>query len=422
MLCSNFIPTSTMGTSDRRAQTQFIVALWCLVVAVLTDPVPGLLGTAWGAATMIDDTSVNQAIESRLLMDPEVSAHLIDVDIHDGIASLSGKVGTLLEKERAISIAESIKGVRSVIDRIDVSPNARNDSAIQGDIEHTLRQDRVTRPYQVDVSVREGVVTLSGKVPSWGISRLAARAASRTAGVKRIVNQINVSTQTARRDSDIEKEVRNRLRFDLYVDDSLVDIKVENGEVSLSGIVGSAAERSRARRIAMINGVRDVDDEALAVEWRRANQMRKNRKYTPLPDQRVEKAVADALLYDPRINSANPDIHVRNGKVTLSGIVDNYEAKRSAEQDARNTAGVWRVQNRLKVRYQNWPQDDMVESNILRVFERDAVLGGYAIEAHVKNHLAVLTGVVDTMGQKIQAETIAGQVNGVVAVQKQHPG
>jgi hypothetical protein len=67
-------------------------------------------------------------------------------------------------------------------------------------------------------------------------------------------------------------------------------------------------------------------------------------------DPQIKQAVHDAFVYDPRVDSFNPNVDVDNRIVTLSGVVDNLKAKRAAEQDAKNTWGVWRVKNLLTTR------------------------------------------------------------------------
>ena len=68
----------------------------------------------------IKDIDITLAVDRQLQIDEGVPAHLIDVRTKDGIVTLSGPVENLLARERAAEIAATVKGVRSVINLIDV--------------------------------------------------------------------------------------------------------------------------------------------------------------------------------------------------------------------------------------------------------------------------------------------------------------
>jgi len=78
----------------------------------------------------------------------------LDVSTSQGIVTLSGSVNNILAKERSLNMAESIRGVRGVIDRIAVMPVSRSDADIRKDIQAALRQDPATESYRVAVPYR----------------------------------------------------------------------------------------------------------------------------------------------------------------------------------------------------------------------------------------------------------------------------
>ena len=89
---------------------------------------------AYGAQEVLRDKDITQAVELNLLADMSVSTHLIDVETHEGVVTLSGSVDNFMEKDRVINIVESVKGVRSIIDMIEVKPVFRTDREIQKDV------------------------------------------------------------------------------------------------------------------------------------------------------------------------------------------------------------------------------------------------------------------------------------------------
>ena len=85
----------------------------------------------------------------------------------EGIASLSGSVGNLLAREKAGEIAGTIRGVRSVVNRITVAASARTDDDIKSEVLRVLREDHPDRANALGASVKGGIVTLSGATKTW---------------------------------------------------------------------------------------------------------------------------------------------------------------------------------------------------------------------------------------------------------------
>jgi len=94
---------------------------WAVGLAMVLG-VPGALG-----APEITDAEITQAVDTELLLSKAVPSHLIDVSVADGIVELTGSVDNILARKRATEIAETIKGVRAVVNRILVNPVPRSD-------------------------------------------------------------------------------------------------------------------------------------------------------------------------------------------------------------------------------------------------------------------------------------------------------
>jgi osmotically-inducible protein OsmY len=371
--------------------------------------------TAAPARETLDDADIHAAIEGALLSDQMVPFDSIDVSVSEGVATLSGTVDTLTERQRAVMLTEGIKGVRGVVDRLEVRPVTRSDAQIRMDIEEALLMDPAAGSYDIDVSVRDGVATLSGTVDSWAEKQIARRVASDVKGVRDVDNQIEVEYAVERPDDEISAEIQKRLLWDARVDDALIKVAVNGGKVTLSGTVGSAAERTRAAGDAWVSGVHEVDTSGLKVEWWARDQMQRN-KLVMRSDEEIARAVKDALLYDPRVVSFNPDVDVDDGVVTLSGVVDNLEAKRAAERDAHNTVGVVLVRNHLHVRPAVRQTDAEIRDQIEQALLLDPLVDRFHIGVSVFNGRAYLTGTVDRAFDKRRAESVTAGVEGVVDV------
>lgn len=368
-------------------------------------------------AADFSDLEVTDAIEDEMRFDPSVPLYAIDVSTVDGIVTLTGKVNDLISKERAARIARAVKGVRSVVNRIDVEPwIKRTDTEIQDDITTALMMDPATDSYELDAEVSNGRVVLTGTVDSWDERDLAAKVAKSVNGVVALDNQVEVDYETTRSDYEIRNEIEKVMEWDVLIDDGLIDVDVQNGKVTLSGTVGSASEKWRARTSAWVPGVTDVDATGLDVSgWARDEALRRQ-KYVVRPDTDVTTAVEEALARDPRVNSFDVDVATSNGVVTLRGIVDNASAKRAAEQDARNTVSVVMVENRLKVRPVTMLRDEELETKVVAALARDAVVESYELDVEVINGKVFLDGEVDSYFEKFHADDVAARVQGVVSV------
>ena len=369
------------------------------------------------AAHALRDADVTAAVENELFYDHAVSANNIITSTDRGVVTLRGSVSNLLAKERAVRIAETVKGVRSVVDLIKVVPGKRaTDGEIAQAIEQALLEDPATDSYEVSVKVQDRHATLTGTVDSWDEKSLSEKIAKGVRGLTKVTNKITISYTSKRPDREIEAEIAQALRWNNLVDDGLIDVQAKNGAVKLTGTVGSAAERRQARLTAWTSGVQSVDDSGLEVErWARDDDLRRD-KYLSKTDEEIRKAVQAAMLRDPRVAAFNVTPSVAGGSVRLHGVVENLRAKRAAEQDARHTVGVHTVKNYLKVRPADQRDDMAIEDDIRAAFGRDPYVERYEAAVSVYGGMAYLSGTMDSHFERSRADELASRIEGVVAV------
>jgi len=162
-----------------------------------------------------------------------------------------------------------------------------------------------------------------------------------------------------------------------------------------------------------------VNSEEIEVDWNGLERLRWRENDPIKEDEEIKKAIEATFLFDPRVLSFNPEVEVRAGVVTLTGVVDNPAAKQAAGQDARNTVGVWQVRNLLKVRPLEKVSDETMEDNLDKAFRNDAYLDRREIAVSVDNDKVLLRGNVDSRFEKARAETLATRVRGVAEVYNQ---
>lgn len=400
------------ATRKKTAGKTICLVMTTLFFCMLASAGPGL------AAMDVTDTNIEIAVEDALIQDQAVTSYLVDIDCDNGVVTLTGSVDNLLAKERAVAIAETVKGVRSVINRIEVIPlTEKSDPDIRTDVIQSLAADPVTELFEIDVRVDHKVVTLKGEVNSYIEKQEAGRVAKSVSGVRDVENLIIFNHKTSRSDADFANDIKQALAWDTLVDDGLIQVSVKDRKVSLKGTVGSAAEKTRAINDAWLPGIKEVDAGLLKVDrWARDKDMRAE-KYILKPDGKIKEAVDTAIFQDPRVLSTKVNTQVDNGVVTLTGKVNYLSSKQAAAQDARNTVGVIRVKNQIKVT----PPvavgtSEELEQKIVNKFQRDAYVDSFDITVTALGGIVNLYGMVDSYYEKARAENLASEVRGVYSV------
>ena len=112
----------------------------------------------------LKDKDIAQAIETDLAIDDGVrAAHRVDVTSEEGIVTLSGTVDNLLAKDRSEKVAERIRGVKAVVNRVRVNTPNIADGRLKNSVEVALALDAATDAYELNVTARNGKVTLAGQ-------------------------------------------------------------------------------------------------------------------------------------------------------------------------------------------------------------------------------------------------------------------
>jgi osmotically-inducible protein OsmY len=137
-------------------------------------------------------------------------------------------------------------------------------------------------------------------------------------------------------------------------------------------------------------------------------------------DEEIKKDIVDELYWDDRVDAADVNVEVHDGRVVLSGTVPTYAARRAAEEDARAIlGGVGEIENRLTVKHPAWmpvPSDDEIESTIMNMLRWDAEINGSDVRAVSDAGWVTLKGTVPAYWQKLKAEDVALTVKGVRGV------
>lgn len=375
----------------------------------------GVRSTGWRPTA----DEVARAVEEELLIDPAVPFDSVDVEVADGVVSLRGRVDNLLSRERAARIARTVRGVRAVVNRLEVEPAPPvADPVVAREVRQALAIDPLTAGRLFEVQVDRGVVRLDGEVTSRREGELVGRIVKGVAGVRALDDRLRLDPGARRSDQEIQRVIDRLFRRDLLLERDAIEVRVDEGRVTLSGTVGSAAEKSRATARAWVQGVVAVDASGLEVAgWARDQALRP--PPSGKPDDRVRQALETALGMDPRVRSEQVEVEVDEGRVRLRGVVDDLAARRAAERDAWNTVGVGEVDNRLRVEPTEPVPDDRLRSEVEQALARDPFLGKRVIRVRVHRGQVRLSGLVGSGFERSQAGDVAARVRGVRQVENQ---
>jgi osmotically-inducible protein OsmY len=213
------------------------------------------------------DKDLERDVKEELAFDPRVDVKAITVSAKGGVVTLSGSAPTWAAKLTACQDAERVSGVSAVVEHMDVSLpdlHARTDADLAKAAADALRWDVEVPQGEIKTSVRDGWITLEGKV-EWQYQRAAADGAVRyLVGVKGVTNQITVAP-SSRRSIDVKQHIKDALTRSAETDAQRITVDTaEGGGVTLRGTIHSWAEREDVVRAAWATpGVRKVQDDLI---------------------------------------------------------------------------------------------------------------------------------------------------------------
>jgi osmotically-inducible protein OsmY len=362
---------------------------------------------------VLSDEEISNAIATQLLFNDAVRSDRIDHEVRQGVVTLRGQVQSILAKQEAVRSAEMIRGVRSIVDLLEVRAPEREDAELVSDVHDALLFDAATDSLGVAVTGTDGRVTLSGAVDSWQQRELVERVASGVRGVRAVDNRLVVDLAQPRNDAEILRDVQGRLTADRWVDEEFLTVTVDEGLVAISGVVDNATERRRIELDGWVRGTRSVDIEGITVSpWSEDAMEREPSDFSRPTDAEVEAAVVQGFLYDPRVFSFNPEVSANDGVVTLRGTVDSVAARAAAEATAMNTIGVWRVRNFLRVEPPTTIADEQLEERVRTALAWNPWIDRHDIQVEARMGALYLYGSVDNDFERREVGRAASHVNG----------
>ena len=211
---------------------------------------------------------------------------------------------------------------------------------LQRDVQDASRWEPLLSAAEIGVTAKDGVITLTGIVDSYAKKLEAEDAAKKVAGVRAIAQEIEIrfANSNKKNDAEVATEIVTALTSNFEIPENLVQVKVENGFVTLEGELSWNYQKEAAKRVVNhLVGVKGV-----------TNNIRIKSEFA---DQIEKVEIEKALFRNRTVDSEDIHVEVSGNKVTLNGTVTSFYERGEAERMAWNAPGVSKVDNELLIDY-----------------------------------------------------------------------
>jgi osmotically-inducible protein OsmY len=207
-------------------------------------------------------------------------------------------------------------------------------------------------------------------------------------------------------DEEIERDVREELKWEPDLDATDIATSVKDGVVTLAGFTKSYTDRLEAeiaaKRVAgVLAVVNDIEVRLPAIDQR--------------PDPDIARDAVAALKQELPISHDKIKVVVKDGWITLEGAVDWQYQKSAAENAMRKVRGVKGVTNVITVKPKVEPSE--LKRKIQEAFKRNAEVDANRIEVETSGSEVILKGTVRSWIEREEAERVAWSAPGITHVE-----
>lgn len=216
----------------------------------------------------MSELKLRDDILDELAYEPIVDPAHIGVAVDQDVVTLTGHVASYAEKLAAISAVRRVKGVHGIADEIEVrysSDEKTSDDEIAKRVINVLSWDSVIPSNAIQVTVRDGLVILTGKVNWYYQKSSAERDVRALSGVRSVVNNIEIEPHA--KPENVKKKIEAALRRHAEIEAKDIRVTVrDDDEVLLEGKVRNWDEKFAVENAAWsASGVKNVRDKLTIV-------------------------------------------------------------------------------------------------------------------------------------------------------------
>lgn len=217
--------------------------------------------------------------------------------------------------------------------------NKTHDIELRKDVVEELEWDPSVDARTIGVAVEDGIVALTGHVPTYAAKTNAERIVKRVHGVVGVANDIEVKLLSSleRDDVDIARSTVNALEWNVSVPKNHVKVSVSKGWVTLDGNVEWYYQKRAAEDAVMVlAGVRGV-----------INNITVTSRHVRAED--VKEKIEAALKRSAEVDSRKIAVQAGDGKVILTGTVRSWTERQDAVSAAWSAPGVRNVVDQIRI-------------------------------------------------------------------------
>lgn len=209
------------------------------------------------------DLTLRTDVMDELEFEPSVDAANIGVAANQGVVTLTGHVSSYFEKQAAVDAARCVTGVKAIADEIQVrypSNKKTADDEIAKRAVDILGWDMLVPSGSIQVVVRDGWVTLSGKVNWYYQKKNAEDDVRKLSGVMGVINNIEIKPLV--QPTNVKQKIEDALKRRAEVEANAIKVTVKSGnKVVLEGKVDNWDELQAVQTAAWsAPGVASVED------------------------------------------------------------------------------------------------------------------------------------------------------------------
>jgi osmotically-inducible protein OsmY len=213
----------------------------------------------------------------------------------------------------------------------------RSDNSLLDDVVLELKWDpKISSASDIAVAVKDGVVTLTGFIPSFWEKDAAEKAVKRVYGVRGIANDIEVKLFWQRTDPEIARDAVHELESHVSIPADRIKVTVKDGWVRLEGTVDWEYQKGLAQSaMKELKGVSGVTNKIQITPKASAAE--------------VKSKIEEALRRSAELDARRITVEIEGSTVKLYGSVNSWAERDEAERAAWSAPGTTMVENHILV-------------------------------------------------------------------------